>query len=96
MASASAQTLRSRCTISPSGRPRISSTALLMFVEVINFLFEIISHSGRTEEDEYQPPNLPPPLSWESKVPGLRVGDGFTHAASKGSERAERGEEKRT
>lgn len=66
-----------------------------MFVEVINFLFEIISHSGRTEEDEYQPPNLPPPLSWESKMPGLRVGDGLTHAAGKGSERAERGEEKK-
>lgn len=66
-----------------------------MFVEVINFLFEIISHSGRTEEDEYQPPNLPPLLSLESKVPGLCVGDGFTHAAGKGSERAERGEEER-
>lgn len=66
-----------------------------MFVEVINFLFEIISHSGRTEEDEHRRSNLPPPLSWESKVPGLRVGDGFTHAAGKGSESAERGEERR-
>lgn len=37
---------------------------------------------------------FPLSLSWPSKVAGLRVGDGFTRAAGKESEGAERREEK--